>query len=270
MTERGALDDDVVAALAHASYVEFARETARWSGEQGEVCERGGVLLYAAASDFPVSMNGVIRLDRSVPAAQVIDLAETWFQERDRGYSLSTDGYGVGEADLQAEAVERGLLHLMDTPAMVCDARLADGTPPEGVELRLASSAEDIAAFVAIDDAAYQTLGMPAQVIADSVLAPERVLAPHVRTVIASEGGQPLATAQVVLSHGIAGVYYVGTVEAARGRGLAELVTRTVTNLGFDLGAAFVTLQASTMGDPIYRRMGYREVTRYTTHTRFV
>ena len=90
------------------------------------------------------------------------------------------------------------------------------------------------------------------------------------RTVIAWEGDQPLATAQVVLSHGVAGVYYVGTVEAARGRGLAELVTRTVTNLGFDLGAALVTLQASSMGDPIYRRMGYREVYRYTTHTRFV
>ena len=27
---------------------------------------------------------------------------------------------------------------------------------------------------------------------------------------------------------------------------------------------------ASVVGDPIYRRMGYREVYRYTTHTRFV
>jgi hypothetical protein len=47
-------------------------------------------------------------------------------------------------------------------------------------------------------------------------------------------------------------------------------VTRAVTNIGFDLGAAFVTLQASSMGEPIYRRMGYEERYRYTTHTRFV
>ena len=50
---------------------------------------------------------------------------------------------------------------------------------------------------------------------------------------------------------------------------MAELVPRPVTNLAFDLGAGFVILQASTMGDPIYRRMGYREISRYTTHTRF-
>jgi hypothetical protein len=31
-----------------------------------------------------------------------------------------------------------------------------------------------------------------------------------------------------------------------------------------------VTLQASSMGEPIYRRMGYEERYRYTTHTRFV
>ena len=55
-------------------------------------------------------------------------------------------------------------------------------------------TADDIGAFVAINDAAYQTLGMPAGVIAAAVLAPERVLAPHVRTVIAWEGDQPLAT----------------------------------------------------------------------------
>jgi hypothetical protein len=269
MLQTGPLTDDQAAALADASYVEFARETARWSGSAGELCERDGVLLFAAASDFPVSMNGVIRLDRSAPAATVVDLAEAWFGERGRGYSVSTSGHGDGDADLVAEAEARGLLRIMDTPAMVCDARLADGAAPDGIELRLASTPEDIAAFVAINDAAYQSLGMPAEVIATSVLAPERVLAPHVRTVIAWEGDQPLATAQILLSHGIAGVYYVGTVEAARGRGLAELVTRTVTNLGFDLGARMVTLQASSMGDPIYRRMGYRELYRYTTHTRF-
>ena len=69
-------------------------------------------------------------------------------------------------------------------------------------------------------------------------------------------------------SHGIAGIYAVGTTEAARGRGLAELVTRAVTNIGFDGGAPLVTLQASPMGESIYHRLGYRELYRYVTHSR--
>lgn len=266
LVDRGELG---VAALAHANYVEFSRETARWSGLGGEVVERDGAVVWASASDFPVSMNGVVRVDPAASAADVLDLADAFFAEHERGYSLTTAGR-FDDDDLIADAEARGLLRLMDAPAMVCDARLADGTPPEGVAVRIASSADDVAAFVAVNDAAYQTLGMPEGVITAAVTAPERVLAPQVRTAIAWEGDTPLACAQVLLSHGVAGVYYVGTAEAARGRGLAELVTRTVTNLGFDLGAAFVTLQASSMGDPIYRRMGYREIDRYTTHTRFV
>ena len=68
------------------------------------------------------------------------------------------------------------------------------------------------------------------------VTAPERVLLPHIKTVVASTATTPVACAQLLLGNGVAGVYYVGTVAAARGRGLAELVTRYVTNLGFERG----------------------------------
>lgn len=269
MTAQVGLTEDQIAVLADASYVEFSREEARWSGSHGDLVERDGVLLFAAGSDFPVSANGVVRLDPTVPAATVIDAAESWFGAKGRGYSLTTNGH-LGDQDLGTEAEARGLLRIMDTPAMVCDARLPDRTPPDGVEVRTITDAAGLADFIAINDAAYQTLGMPAGVIADMLRDPARILAPHVHTLVAYEGDRPLAAAQVMLSHGIGGVYYVGVIEEARGRGLADLITASVTNLGFDLGAAFVTLQASSMGDPVYRKMGYREVYRYTTHTRFV
>ena len=60
-------------------------------------------------------------------------------------------------------------------------------------------------------------------------------------------------------------MYFVGTVEAARGLGIGELVTRAVTDRAFDLGAAAVTLQASPMGEAIYARMGYVAAYRYST-----
>jgi hypothetical protein len=270
MSERAALTDAQIDALADANYVEFARELARWSGSDGRVLECDGVVLVATGSDFPVTANEVVRLDRSADSAAVIATADAWFGEMGRGYSVSTCGIGAGEDDLVVAAEAAGLLRVMDSPAMVCASRLADAVAPEGIELREITTASEVADFIAVNDAAYQSLGMPGGVIVDMVRSAELLLAPHVRTVIAYEGSTPLATAQLLLSHGVAGVYFVGTVEAARGRGLAELVTRAVTNIGFDLGAAFVTLQASSMGEPIYRRMGYEERYRYTTHTRFV
>ena len=99
---------------------------------------------------------------------------------------------------------------------------------------------------------------------------PRRTPPPHVVTVGAFDKGALVSGAMVIFSHGIAGVYAVGTAKEARGRGLADLVTRKVTNFGFDGGAPYVTLQATSMGEPIYRRMGYREIYRFVNYTRFV
>lgn len=86
---------------------------------------------------------------------------------------------------------------------------------------------------------------------------------PHVAAFVARLDGVPVAAAMTLVTHGVAGIYWVGTTPEARGRGLAEACTRLATNAGFDLGAQVAALQASVMGEPIYLRMGYREITRY-------
>ena len=264
-----ALIDGDVAARCHANCIEYAREGARRSGPAGEIVERDGVLLFASASDFPVFANGAFRLDPAVPAERVIDLADAWFGERGRGWSLGTTSWDGTDQDLADAAAARGLMVVADTPGMVCDERLPDAPVPDGVEVRVLATPEESEAFVAMADQAYTSLGLPAGVISAMSATPMR-LAVHEVTVGAFDGDDLLSGAQVFFSHGIAGVYCVGTAEAARGRGLAELVTRTVTNLGFDAGAPYVTLQASPMGESIYRRMGYRELYRYATHARFI
>ena len=65
-------DDAVVAQLADANFVEFAREQARWSGPLGSIVERDGVGMVASGSPFPVGANGVVRLDPTVPADEVL------------------------------------------------------------------------------------------------------------------------------------------------------------------------------------------------------
>ncbi len=259
--------DDPVARACRLNYVEFCRELGRWSGSAGAVEERDGLVLWATASEFPVSLNGVVRLDPSTPAAVVLDTADEWFGRRGTGYTVNVvDG---ADDDLRAAAEAAGLLVLRDSPQMVCDEPV-DGPPPaDDVTLVWVAELAHVEAFADIVDASYQSLGAPAGAIRPSIVALDRVLEPHVETVLAFVRGEPVATAQVVHSHAMAGVYYVGTLESARGRGLGELVTRAVTNRGFERGAPFVGLQASPMGEPIYTRMGYRSIYRQAGLVRF-
>ena len=141
---------------------------------------------------------------------------------------------------------------------------------PICIELRRVVTADAVADFAAVSGDAYGTYGMPADVPSEVFSAPARFLAePNVDAVVAYAGTVPVAAALVLLSHGIAGVYWVGTVGSARGRGLGRCVTASVTTTAFERGADAVTLQASVMGEPIYRSMGFTEVYRYSNWVRF-
>jgi ribosomal protein S18 acetylase RimI-like enzyme len=60
-----------------------------------------------------------------------------------------------------------------------------------------------------------------------------------------------------LVSHGVAGVFYVATVDSARRRGLGDKLTRRAARAGFDLGARAAWLGASEMGADLYRRIGF-------------
>ena len=141
--------------------------------------------------------------------------------------------------------------------------------PPAGVTLRRVETAEDTLAFGRVMGAAYESLGLPADIPPRIFTDPRTLVAPHIVAFLARLGDVPAAGAMTIVTHGVAGVYWVGTTPEARGRGLAELCTRAVGNAGFDLGARFAALQASPMGEPVYRRMGYYEATRYPFLVRF-
>jgi hypothetical protein len=237
---------------------------ARNSRFDGELAERDGVLLFASGSDFPVLVNGAFRLDPDVAADELIDLADEWFSKRGRGWCLGTSSWNGDDQDLVDAALRRGLIPTGDAPAMVCDQQLPEVAVPGGIELRVLTSEADAVAFVSMLDVAYTSLGLPTGVFLAMFASPQRKHPPHVVTVGAFDNGELVSGAQVLFSHGSAGVYAVGTTEKARGRGLAAAVTQAVTNIGFDGGAPFVTLQATSMGEPVYRRLGYRGASRFS------
>lgn len=263
------LSDDALAVAAHANHLEWMREMTRWSGRAGELVEADGLLLCASATRFPVSFNGVARLDPTTAAGEVLRRADAWFSTKDRGYSVVVFDRGGADDDLRAEVEGAGFSKISEPPEMVLRAPLDDVDPPEGIELAWVDDCVGFSRFLAVCADAYGAIGMPAGVVEEAIVDLDAFTTPWTHSVVALEGEEPLAAAQVILSHGIAGIYWVGTVTAARGRGLGEAVTRAVSNRAFELGARAVTLQASAQGEPIYRRLGFEAIYRYENWTRF-
>ncbi|MBM4245716.1 MAG: hypothetical protein FJ148_18245 [Deltaproteobacteria bacterium] len=252
--------------LCDLNFAEANRELARRAG--GSVHDEGGLLRFAGNHPLPVLVNGAFRTGgaQACDAEAVLAGADAFFGARGRGYSVICRAHA--DADLASAAATAGLNAFGSPPAMVLDRRLPDGAPPAGVALRRVESADDARAFGEVMGAAYATYGMPVECGPALVGTLDVLRAPHVVTFVAEVDGAVAAGAMVIVTHGVAGVYWVGTRPEGRGKGLAELCTRAAGNAGFDLGARVAGLQASVMGEPIYRRMGYVEVTRYPNFVR--
>jgi hypothetical protein len=260
-----ALDERTLVELSDLNHLEANRELARRAG--GIVVDEDGLTCWLGAHPLPALVNAAVRTDPAVPPADVLARASRFFAAHRRGFSVMLAG--AADVDLAPACEAAGLVLMGSSPGMVLERRLPDASPPAGVTIRIVANDADAAAFARIGGDAYATLGMPPD-CGPAILGRLAVMrAPHIVSVLASVDGTPAAGAMVILTHGVGGVYWVGTTPAARGRGLGELVTRVVGNIGFDMGARVVVLQASRMGDPIYRRMGYREVTRYDCWVQF-
>jgi ribosomal protein S18 acetylase RimI-like enzyme len=257
------MDSREALVLSDCNLAEATREMARWH-RSAELWETGDGLFAAGADAFPVGYaNAAMALGPDAPADPHALLAEAdaFFSARGRGYTLWTRGHL--DADLAAAAESAGLRPFSTAPGMLLEAPLSDAPLPDGASLAPVGDAAGVRDFASVSARAYAPLGMPSEVCARIFSMPERLLRPHVLSVVAYLDGAPVSAAQAILSHGVAGIYWVGSAPEARKRGLGEACTRQVGNAAFERGARCVVLQASQQGEPIYRRMGYREITRY-------
>lgn len=171
-------------------------------------------------------------------------------------------GPGMTPADLGQRLVDQGFDYAGDDIGMAADlGALGPGRNPPGLAIGRVTTPEDLAAWV-------ETLGKgfgegPAQARwVGEVFARLGLDNPAWRHYLGRLDGEPVATATLFMGAGVAGIYFVFTVSEVRNRGIGAAITLAPLLEARALGYRIGVLGASTMGEPVYRRIGFAEYCR--------
>jgi ribosomal protein S18 acetylase RimI-like enzyme len=246
---------------AHLNLIESSRRLFELDAG-AEVEDRDGWMFGAGRSTHPVISNAAFRRDDGVDPGKLLERARGFFAARDRGFALWVRAGEAVDRELAQVAEDQGLQAVYSMPEMVLGRRAEERPAPDGVELARVESAGDAEDYWRVAAKAYASIGFPPEVFA--FYDDHRGLwAEGVAAFIARAEGRPVGIAMTIVSDGVAGIYWVGCAEQARGRGLGWAVTAKAVNAGFDLGARSASLQASPMGESLYRAMGFETIFDY-------
>ena len=97
----------------------------------------------------------------------------------------------------------------------------------------------------------------------EAMYKPRVVGVPDLSIYVAYAHGHPVSAAIAWVGDGAVGIFNVATPPEHRGQGYGRAVTTKDVADGFAVGADLAWLQASQLGQPVYRAMGFWQVETY-------
>jgi GNAT superfamily N-acetyltransferase len=227
------------------------------SSGRGEYRERRDVVI--ASCGLPAeSLNwGFLKPPYSELGATA-DAVRAYFSERKLPFNLAF-----------RDAEPRRILDVLEplgwrrkedpTPGMMLALPAEIPPPPARLSIEPVRTSAQLVEF---REAAFAGFGYP--VAAAHLFLHERLLAmPQVRLYSGLVDGVVVATSLLVATGSVAGIYWVATLEAQRGRGYGEALTWAAAGGGREFGCGIASLQASKLGRPVYARMGFSHALDY-------
>jgi GNAT superfamily N-acetyltransferase len=241
------VEDGLLFARMHAGMHAFYRLIAT-GAQDSRLLERDGVTAAVVPSVPDRSVvNGVVYDSAERLAAGLDELAAVYDEAGVRAWTV-----WVPEEDREAAQLLGRCGHVLDADpaAMALELERFQPSPAGSVEIDPNASPADLAR---INDAAYGYEG-------DFARGLGRMHAEGAHSYTAIVDGQPLACMMTLDHAGDCCVILVATLPEARGRGLAtELMTRALVDAR-ERGCTTTSLQATKAGEPIYARLGYRNL----------
>jgi ribosomal protein S18 acetylase RimI-like enzyme len=163
----------------------------------------------------------------------------------------------------EEEARRLGLTAEEPIPGMVVRPGELARPEPEGLEILRVATADGLAQALAVAAAGFE---VPADLLAPMYLLDVAAL-DGLAYYVGRVGGRDVSTSVGYTLSGTVGVFNVATPPEDRGRGYGAALTAEAVSQGFATGAALAWLQASAMGVPVYRALGFREIETYVLLT---
>lgn len=192
--------------------------------------------------------NSVVYRDSEALVAALPDLARAHEEAGTVAWTV-----WVPETDTLARTAVEDAGHVLDATPQAMAAPLEEidcEAGAEGLDWERADGVEEMGAILG---EAFHWAGEPIAKVLDAVKGVGHLY-------VARVDGRPAGCTGAVDVEGDAGIYWVGTLPEARGRGVASGLMRQALLDARERGCETTSLQATAMGRPVYRRLGYREL----------
>lgn len=208
-----------------------------------------------------------------------IDRAIAWFQARDAPFFFWWSGQGTTPDDLGACLQARGLLDMAEqqkelaagikqteqgAPCMTADLHQMNETvleqTPTDFTIKEIDDEAGLYDFKRVFVESYEIPDWAGQAWVDATLSIGIGKTPW-RMYVGYLGGEPVATNMLFNGGGVASVYAVATLPAARGKGIGAAITLQPLLTAREMGYRYGVLFSSEMGVRVYERIGFKLTT---------